>query len=432
MEADTPHVFLARDLTELDQALSVVVRKRECAQCGSSSQLECPKCPRGQVCQYFVPTDCTQCPQAVCTDDSPQPASGSKGSGGGGPSAGPIAGGVVGGVIVIVALTYLVWRFLIKPKRSNMSQSMYEPNAKASRGVEKDSASRMTRRSSMHTVHSIASTILTRASNIIQIAYIPGVTNRATPTSPTVLMPPVPPIPMQHTGPDRSPNQADQHLVLGNLRDSTYSGISEFSDRTSYAPRSSIASTIYGKQAQVQSPAQTGMRAKPTVVSVKSGSGGGPNTPPVPSIDFERFGSGRPKSGASAFSVGSMFLNNANTATQARAQVVKLGAGPKKIDVGAKSESSTSLTSLVSVSSPDSVVDTPTRDSGAVTVTDDSPVRDQGPFSDPPAAQKPAATRTLGAVIEGEEIRPEDEAPRRPKSSERGRSPFDDEHSTRE
>ena len=109
---------------------------------------------------------------------------------------------------------------------------------------------------------------------------------------------------------------------------SSLNGISSFTDRTSYAPRSSIASTIYGRQAQVQTPAQTGMRAKPTVVSVKSGSGSGANTPPVPSIDFDKYGggNGRPRSGASAFSVGSTFVNNANTATQARAQqVVKVG-----------------------------------------------------------------------------------------------------------
>lgn len=369
------------------------------------------------------------------TDDStPAPNNGNGSGGSNGPSAGPIVGGVLGGIVAIAILTYLVWRFLIKPKRSRMSQSIYEPAASNARDVEKDNASRMTHRSSTHTVHSIASTVLTRASNIIQIAYIPGVTNRATPTSPTVLVPPVPPIPMHHSEGNRQSNQDDQHFfVPGNLRDSTYSGISAYTDRTSYAPRSSIASTIYGKQAQVQTPAQTGMRAKPTVVSVKPGHVSGTNTPPVPSIDFEKFGAGRPRSGASAFSVGSTFVNNANTATQGRAQVVKLGGGPKKIDVGAKSEASTSSRSVSSASSSDSVSQAPTRDSNAVTLIEDSPVGDLGPFSDPPATPNPAGIPTLGAVIEdeGEEHRDGSRTSRRPGSSERGRSPFGDEHATK-
>lgn len=367
-------------------------------------------------------------------DDSPQaPNSGGGNNGSGksnGPSAAPIAGGVIGGIIVIASLTYLVWRFLIRPKRSRISQSIYDSSSKNARDVEKDNASRFTHRSSTHTVHSIASTVLTRASNIIQIAYIPGVTNRATPSSPATLVPPVPPIPMHHAESNRGSRQDEQHFfVPGNLRDSTYSGISEFSDRTSYAPRSSIASTIYGRQAQVQTPAQTGMRAKPTVVSVKSGSSGS-STPPVPSIDFDKFGGGRPKSVTSNFSVGSTVVNNANTVTQARAQVVKLGGGPRKIDVGAKSEANLSSLSLGSTAFPDS----PAKRSARTSETGDLRVGDQGPFSDPPCLPKPVdSTRTLGALIEDESegLRDGGRRSRGPGSIERGRSPFGDEHATR-
>ncbi|POR34460.1 Uncharacterized protein TPAR_05339 [Tolypocladium paradoxum] len=437
MDAQAAPFAFAKDLSELHEALKLVPQKRACVQCDSTSKLECPKCTDGQACQYTIPVDCTQCPKSVCmTDNSAPPPSNGNGSGGSnGPSAGPIAGGVVGGIAVISILTYLVWRFLIKPKRSRMSQSIYQPAASNARDVEKDNASRMTHRSSTHTVHSIASTVLTRASNIIQIAYIPGVTNRATPTSPTVLVPPVPPIPMHHSEGNRQSNQDDQHFfVPGNLRDSTYSGISAYTDRTSYAPRSSIASTIYGKQAQVQTPAQTGMRAKPTVVSVKSGAASGANTPPVPSIDFERFGAGRPKSGASVFSIGATFVNNANTATQARAQVVKLGGGPKKIDVSAKSGANTPSRSGSSASSSDSASHAPTLDSNAVTLIGDSSIRDFGPFSDPPGTPNPAGIPTLGAVIEdeGEDHRGGSRASRRTGSSERGRSPFGDEHAAKE
>lgn len=375
--------------------------------------------------------NCSQCPRSFCSKDTTPIGNGGDSGGGdkgsSGPSAGPIAGGVIGGLAAIAIITYLIWRFVIKPKRaSNPHQSVYETEANPSRSIEKDNASRMTRRSSTHTVHSIASTVLTRASNIIQIAYIPGVTNRATPTSPTVLVPPVPPIPMQHSEGSRDSAQDDQHFfVPGNLRDSTYSGISSFSDRTSYAPRSSIASTIYGKQAQIQTPAQTGMRAKPTVVSVKSAGTSSPNTPPVPSIDFERFGPGRPESAASNFSVGSTYLNNANTAQHGRAQVVKLGSGLKKIEIAARSDASVSSTSLASASSKAS--------SGAIPIVAESPSSDQGPFSDPPERKvNVISTPTLGSVMEEAEERRGVDKTDRPGSGDRGRSPFSDAHATKD
>ena len=369
------------------------------------------------------------CAQAVCLAESPDEGGTTPppSSGNGGPNSGAIAGGVIGGVIVIAALTYLVWRFLIKPKRSQIP-SIYEESAR-DRDSEKDAQSRMTKRSSTHTVHSIASTVLTRASNIIQIAYIPGVTNRAGPSSGGAV-PPVPPIPMQHTDGLRSDmGQEEQHFfVPGDLRNSTYSGYSNFSDRTSYArtsyaPRSSIASTIYGRQAQVQQPAQAGMRVKPTMVSVKSG-----NTPPVPSIDFDKFGNpsplpnGRPKSGQSTFSVGSTFLNNANTAQQARAQVVKVGGGLKTVEIGSKGNSPAS-TPGVSSPKEDPMANTPI-------------IIEQGlgPFSDPPANSSSKSinnSSNLAAVTEDEEERRDSERSlNRPGSKERGSSPFGDEHAT--
>lgn len=403
-----------------------------CIKCDSTVKLDCPACPSGETCQFSVPTNCRQCPKSYCqTDDSSSSNNGNSGSGNGGkgsggPSAGPIAGGVIGGIAAIAIITYLIWRFCIKPKRSsNPHHSVYETEAIPARHVEKDdAASRITRRSSTHTVHSIASTVLTRASNIIQIAYIPGVTNRATPTSPTVLVPPVPPIPIQHTDGNRERDQGDQHFfVPGNLRDSTYSGISSFSDRTSYAPRSSIASTIYGKQAQVQTPAQTGMRAKPTVVSVKSAGGSSGNTPPVPAIDFQKFGNiNRPESSMSNFSVGSTYLNNANTATQGRAQVVKLGSGLKKIDIP-KADASLSSMSISSGSS---------QDSANIPIITESPGSDQGPFSDPPERSRAViSTPTLGAVTEEHDERRSLKGDR-PASGGRARSPFSDAHATRD
>lgn len=439
-------------------ALRLVPRKGECLDCGDA-KLECPSCPSGQSCQYTVPTDCTQeCAQAVCVSTGGSPSEddgGSKGGnnddGGDGPNVGAIAGGVIGGVIVIAILTYLAWRFLIKPKRAEEAarQSTYTAGGATSHDTEKDGGSRLTRRDSTHTVHSIASTVLTRASNIIQIAYIPGVTNRANQSQSNVLVPPVPPIPMQHSGQNNGgPGNDDQHFfVPGDLRDSTYSGLSGYTDRTSYAtrtsyaPRSSIASTIYGKQAQVMTPASTGLRAKPTMVSVKSvGNGSGGSTPPVPSIDFEKFGNGRPKSGASTFSVGSTFLN---TATQARAQVVKVGGGLKQVEIPAKSEgnSTKGTPTLLTPDSANRDTASPSSLSGETAVTSPPTVIvTESPFSDPPDGQatpttpglKAVSTPTLGAVMEvdAEEEHTGIEKPK-PTATERATSPFGDEHATK-
>ncbi|KAG5927702.1 hypothetical protein E4U53_002819 [Claviceps sorghi] len=438
MIEQTPYVIV-RDLAQVDDILKSLVRREDCVKCDDSSKLTCPACGPGESCQFTVPLNCMQCAKSFCTKQDVAPlVSGSDQVNGGhnGPSVGPIAGGVIGGIVAIALITYLIWRFVIKPKRTAdpHHQSVYETETNVSRHVEKDDASRITRRSSTHTVHSIASTVLTRASNIIQIAYIPGVTNRATPTSPAVLVPPVPPIPMRHSASSRGGGltAGDQHFfVPGNLRDSTLSGISSFSDRTSYAPRFSIASTIYGKQAQVQTPAQTGMRAKPTVVSVKSAGASAPNTPPVPPLHFEKRGAtSRPDSTASTFSVGSTYLDNANTAKQGRAQVVKLGSsGLKKVDIAGRSDASASSASFMSSSSSSKSSSPDNASASKASSTD------QGPFSDPPERKTGGvgnSTPTLVSVAEEAEDRRSAEKGKRPGSGDRERSPFGDEHATKE
>jgi hypothetical protein len=166
--------------------------------------------------------------------------------------------------------------------------------------MDNDFASRRSTRASTHTVASMASSVLTRASNIIQIAYIPGVTNRSGPGSPDVLVPPVPPIPAMSSSSGLSSPYAnsEQHFFLPDLRDSmastTTDGRSTFYSRTSIAPslaRGSVASTVYRQNAIVSPlPAQTIVRGKAAVVSVKSSNPNSPvdtpcDTPPVPQID---------------------------------------------------------------------------------------------------------------------------------------------------
>jgi hypothetical protein len=290
---------------------------------------------------------------------------------------------VIGGVALIALATYLVWRFCIKTKRQQYEQENWAEEQEEYPPSEKDFAMRRDQRASTHTVGSVASSVLTRASNIIQIAYIPGVTNRSAPTTPGLLVPPVPPIPIALSSTPNTPRYEQEHFFMpGDLRDSTYSGIS---DRTSYA-RNSVASTIYGKNAIVSPiPAQTVIRGKAAVVSVKS-NGGTPGdlTPPVPSVDYSRYSDRPPPS--PAFSVGSTFLNNASAATQVRPQIVRVSSKSKKDATLSPREVGSS------------------RDSNAITIIDDTPTIEQGPFSDK-QAMRHQSDSSLSAVIEEAEAR---------------------------
>ncbi|KAL8782700.1 MAG: hypothetical protein Q9213_005179 [Squamulea squamosa] len=220
-------------------------------------------------------------------------------------AAGPIAGGVIGGVLIVMIVTFLVWRFCIKKRREEFDQHENEwTDVKAEAEKQDDEfAMRRDARASTHTVGSIASTVLTRASNIIQIAYIPGVTNRSVESSPDLLIPPVPPIPAASpslsTVSTPQPGQHDQHYFMpGDLRDSAYSGYSA-DDRTSYARssmtpsmmRSSVATAAYRDNAVINPvPAQKIIRGKATAVSVRSNERTSPvatprsPTPPMPTF----------------------------------------------------------------------------------------------------------------------------------------------------
>lgn len=327
-------------------------------------------------------------------------------------------------LLALVAVgVYLVWKHKIKGKRE-FEQAGWEGEYTGSQH-EKGFASRRQTGATSQGRNSVASTVLTRASNIIQIAYIPGVTNRATPTSPTVLVPPVPPIPAMGSQAGTPNSTDDQHFfVPGDLRDSVCSGVSGYTDRTSfargsYAPRSSVASTIYGKAGVVVTPAQTGMRAKAAMVSVKSmGSSNsmeGLNAPPVPVVDHKKYASIGPASPTgSTFSVGSTFLNNAtnaNTATAVRAQVVRVGSS--SLNQSTKTSLKSTFEDDDSVkSSPQTPVTTLRRD-------------EHSPFRDPPVGAR-SSNQTLSAVIEEATKR----ASQRPPTADRSKSPFGDEHAT--
>ncbi len=398
-----------------------------CVICNATQTLVCPPCQSNEQCQFVVPTSCRECQKAVCVAIETPVTSPSKAGSSSSTNVGAIAGGVIGGVVAIAVISFLVWKFCVKNRREAIPQEAWE-DAKA----ESAEAGYTDREPSVRTRHSIASTVLTRASNIIQIAYIPGVTNRATPTSPGLLVPPVPPIPIAVSQASTPAAPEDQHFfVPGDLRDSTYSNLSGFTDRTSYArtsyaPRSSVASTIYGKNPVIIAPAQTGMRVKPGMVSVRTANSAGSSTPPVPSVDYEKYNSMMrpPSPTGSTFSVGSTFLNNASahTAMPAKAMVVRVAnVGPKKSPLGTPKSDGTPST-------PGSPLGK-AQGSISETILEDSPSPDQGPFSDPPVASN-ASTTTLSAVIEEATRRASQRDSSLPKGRER--SPFGDENATQD
>jgi hypothetical protein len=193
-------------------------------------------------------------------------------------------------------------------------------------------------------------------------------------------------------------------------------------------------------------PAQKGNFLKPSLVSVKSraaSTNSDDSMPPVPSVNYEKYDKPPP---SPAFSIGSAFFKNASasTATSVRPQVVRVGSGPKTVDIKASSSKSISSTSesttLAELESPSPVVNirgnnNQERNSAALTIIeDDTPVSDQGPFSDPPSVRsRSQRNSSLSAVIEESTRRASQINPhRRSLAAARNRSPFGDENVVRE
>ncbi|MCJ1412383.1 hypothetical protein MMC19_006477 [Ptychographa xylographoides] len=273
-------------MREIDAETSPHTLFRRCVQCPDTSP-SCPSCPSGESCKLQIQS-CTACASTSCVADNVINPGASNGNSGSQSAAGPIAGGVIGGLVLIAVVVYLVWRFCIKKRRQEFDDNVWPDEAS---GVEKGGdqfSLQRDARASTHTMGSIASTVYTRASNIIQIAYIPGVTNRSVESSPD-LIPPVPPIPAASPGSSvlSSPHIPghDQHFFMPiDLRDSTYSG---YTDRTSMA-RNSVATTMYRNAIVDPVPARTATIGKAVPVSVKSSSKSSPthlsrsSTPPMP------------------------------------------------------------------------------------------------------------------------------------------------------
>ncbi|WPH01435.1 Hypothetical protein R9X50_00428100 [Acrodontium crateriforme] len=265
---------------EVERALRTIFKR--CVLCEPGTPT-CGTCSTNEVCS-LVPQDCNTCSHTVCIAN-PNPAPSTPG-----PNVGAIAGGVIGGVLAVVIVVFFVWRFWIKKRRAQQELEAEEwdtdeiAQQKATPRFNNYDADALSTR----TRGSIANSFLSRASNIIQIAYIPGVTNRNGSGRDSLLdSAPVPPVPasMRNSQPQRSPlsNQGDALFFRpGDLRDSTYSNASFRSNHnrdTQYTmksitpslARSSIASEIYRDDAKTEPmPATTVIRAAPRMVSVKS------------------------------------------------------------------------------------------------------------------------------------------------------------------
>lgn len=292
---------------EVERTMRTIFKR--CVDCPDESP-SCPPCSKSEICS-LVPADCNNCASMVCVrNPSPSPAST-------GPNVGAIAGGVLGGIAFVAIIVFLLWRFYIKKKRAQQELDAEEwegddiAQQKAThsfQAMHQDAASTRTR-------GSLSNSILSRMSNVIHIAYIPGVTNRNGNDSTHNSMTPVPPIPAARRDMPRSPLANDDGALFfrpGDLRDSTYSGNSDFTDRrdTQYTrasitpslARSSIASGIYTNNVDPM-PAQQVVRAAPRMVSVKTTSSASPSseTPgsasgetPTSSADTAQFAANTP------------------------------------------------------------------------------------------------------------------------------------------
>jgi len=251
---------------------------RRCFQCPDETPA-CPSCASDETC-LLQSKSCYACPSAKCVKVGSLPGQSTAEKASSTPA---IAGGVAGGVVFIIIVTFLIWWFCIRKRRQEWDDQVWTETDQSITGVEKRDQTGLNRdaRESTRSMGSLASTVRTRASDVIQIAYIPGVTNRS-PTESPGLMPPVPAIRMgsafsSHTA---SPGfEQDRHFFMPNdLRDSTYSDLSGRQSLSPSLARASNATTIYRSHAEVNPrPAVQALRGKAAVVNVNKS---GTNSPP--------------------------------------------------------------------------------------------------------------------------------------------------------
>ncbi|KAK9472080.1 uncharacterized protein V1510DRAFT_418576 [Dipodascopsis tothii] len=284
---------------------------RSCVVCTSS--VSC-SCAADEECKLSVQT-CSSCATTTCVKISSGSSSDSH------PSAsvpiGAIVGAVIGGLAVLTLVMFFVYKYFLAKKIARRREE--EAAREKAAGLEFSDvpygrlspAARSTR-----TVVSMASTALTRASNIIPIAYIPGVINRSNPHGGEDV-PPVPAMPHDAGGPRDGPLRisttlANAHSVsslqmplTGNsIANSASSIISSFpypppavpdeapirSSIMSYddhrSIRTSVATTAYRSTAIITPAMMTAISAKPNLVTLPER-----HPPSRPTAGIDRAGS---------------------------------------------------------------------------------------------------------------------------------------------
>lgn len=256
---------------------------KRCVQCPTEVP-SCPSCNDDEICS-LVPQNCDNCAHMTCiANPSPTPKADK-------PNVGAIAGGVVGGVVFVSLVIFVFWRFWIKKRREQQeleAEEWEEDDIAQQKGGVRQFNSMRSDTASTRTRGSVAASFLSRASNIIHIAYIPGVTNRSGSGHNSFLAAPVPPIPAAYANTTpKSPlsNEGDALFFRpGDLRGSTYSDSSSLRSArrdTQYTmqsitpslARSSMMSDVYmDDSAPPPMPATQVIRAAPRMVSVKGSS----------------------------------------------------------------------------------------------------------------------------------------------------------------
>lgn len=126
----------------------------------------CPKCPSGKSCILTIQT-CDACPTVMCKASSSI-------TGGSQVKVGGIVGGVIGGVILVVGglllFYFAYYRRKVVFNRVRQKEFYFDEDAEINFHRSPQEMEKPAQRTSL------ATTIFTRASNIIPIAYIPGVT----------------------------------------------------------------------------------------------------------------------------------------------------------------------------------------------------------------------------------------------------------------
>jgi hypothetical protein len=144
---------------------SAETNSNKCVTC--ETDIVCPECPSGQECIQTTPT-CLSCSKTYCRASTTTLGSSS------GKNIGGIVGGTICGVVVLVsalcAFYFLYYKRKVVFNRVRHKPLIFDDDVEINFHRSPQEMEKPSRRTSLST------SVFTRASNIIPIAYIPGVT----------------------------------------------------------------------------------------------------------------------------------------------------------------------------------------------------------------------------------------------------------------